>query len=661
MGRRFTNRQRTELFLMTQGSCAICGVILSDFEADHIKPWSRGGQTVAANGQPLCEQCNRTKGVHMLLSHQSQFQDHCRLAKASTTLTQIFAHVVPGGGKSVLPVIAAHELIPIRADGIAWAVPRSNLRTQAEMTFQYQWLRSLLGHSLEIRSAINEHNPMRDKNGYVTTYDAIIAATTYSTNPHVEMFDRKRMILVLDEGFHIPVGGDTHKAIQPLIDRAAIIIWMGGCVTRNDNERLALFDYLPPDVKNRCHVDFSDNQFRRVCRYTIADATRDHQLIQIKFELRDSEAAWEIEDDSTGVISNEKIKTFDGASKRDTARGLMTALNTEFAERLLIEAAEYWLKRRRHNPRSKFIVVASLISAAEDAIRILFKMGISRNDIDIATTKDEKAAEIAIDRFCNRPRIPPRPPLAGLSTVGMCYEGMDCPPADVLCCLTHIRSHEWIEQMLHRVSRFDRDGLPWEQQFATIFAPKDRFFLEILEKIRAAQAPYVTEIVPPPPPPPPPDRGRINPLNSNMTGASAFSFDSPPVENAEYALCNDVLEASHLKGAIPIDAAKRLFEELDRKRAQQQQQQQQRLSQTQTAPPQQQPFANVAPSRREKKLRDEIERIKRNGYNPKDPATQEIIRKRGNKIWRMFNKSVEDCTEVELTAILTNQNSWLNI
>jgi superfamily II DNA or RNA helicase len=657
MARRFTNRQRTELFLRTEGSCAICGAILSEFEADHIKPWSRGGQTITANGQPLCKQCNRTKGVHMLLSHQSQFQDHCRLAKASTALSQIFAYVVPGGGKSVLPVIAAHELIPIRGDGLAWITPRSNLRTQAEATFQYKWLRSLLGHSLEIRAATNEHDPMRDKNGYVTTYDAIIAATTYATNPHVQMFTRKRMILVLDEGFHIPVGGDTHKALEPLIERATLVIWMGGCVTRNDNERLALFDYLPPDARGRRLVDLSDNQFRRVCRYTIADATRDHQLIQIKFELRDCEAAWETEDESTGVIENGRIKTFDGASKRDTARGLMTALNTEFAERLLVEAAEYWLQRRRHNSRSKFIVVAALISAAETALRILRGMGISSNDVDIATTKDEKGAEIAIDRFCDRPRIPPRPPLVGLSTVGMCYEGMDCPPADVLCCLTHIRSNEWIEQMLHRVSRFDRDGLPWEQQFATIFAPKDRFFLDILETIRTAQAPYVTEIVPPPPPPPPPDRPQITPLNSNMTSASAFSFDGPPVENAEYMLCNDVLEASHLKGAIPIDAAKRFVEELDRQRAQQQQPQQ--PPQAQATPPQQ-PFANVPPSRREKKLRDDIERIKRRGYDKDDPATHHLPHKRGLKIWRMFNKSVEDCTEVELKAILANQNSWLS-
>lgn len=593
----------------------------------------------------------------MLLSHQQQFRDHCLLAKASPMLTQLVSHIVPGGGKSILPVIAAHELIPIRADGIAWITPRRNLRTQAEATFLYPWLRTLLGHSLEIRAAINESDPMRDKAGYVTTYDAIIEAQSYKTNPHVEMFSRKRMILALDEGFHIPIGGDTFKALEPLVERAVMMLWLGGVVTRNDNERLAYMDYLPPDKNGKCFVDLSDSQFRRVCRYPLEDATRDHQLIQIKFELRDTKAMWEVTDELTGAVSNQSIDSFEDASQLETSRGLMTALNTQFAERLLIEAAEFWLQRRKYNRRSKFIIVAPSIKVAEWALRILLQFGISQNQIDIATTKDEKRAEIAIDRFCDRRRDPPLPPLFALSTVGMCYEGMDCPPADVLCCLTHIRSEEWIEQMLHRVSRFDRNGLPWEQQFATIFAPRDQFFMDILEKIRIAQAPYVREQTPPPPPPGgPASSERVRPLNSNMTDASAYSFDGPSIEDQEYKLYNDALEASQLKGAIPIDAVKRLNEELERQRAQQQQQQQQPQAQPNPSPQQQ--SNALPPSRREKALRIEIENIKRTGYNPNDRSTQEIIRKRGNKIWRIFNKSIDDCTETELKTILANQSSW---
>ena len=30
-------------------------------QADHIKPWSKGGKTIAENCQMLCAKCNREK------------------------------------------------------------------------------------------------------------------------------------------------------------------------------------------------------------------------------------------------------------------------------------------------------------------------------------------------------------------------------------------------------------------------------------------------------------------------------------------------------------------------------------------------------------------------------------------------------------------------
>lgn len=41
----------------------MCGIEVSEesFEADHIKPWCKGGRTIIANGQILCSTCNHTK------------------------------------------------------------------------------------------------------------------------------------------------------------------------------------------------------------------------------------------------------------------------------------------------------------------------------------------------------------------------------------------------------------------------------------------------------------------------------------------------------------------------------------------------------------------------------------------------------------------------
>ena len=59
----FTPDQRAVIYRIGKGKCAMCGIEVSEesFEADHIKPWSKGGRTIIANGQILCSTCNHTK------------------------------------------------------------------------------------------------------------------------------------------------------------------------------------------------------------------------------------------------------------------------------------------------------------------------------------------------------------------------------------------------------------------------------------------------------------------------------------------------------------------------------------------------------------------------------------------------------------------------
>ena len=59
----FTPDQRAVIYRIGKGKCVMCGIEVSEesFEADHIKPWSKGGRTIIANGQILCSTCNHTK------------------------------------------------------------------------------------------------------------------------------------------------------------------------------------------------------------------------------------------------------------------------------------------------------------------------------------------------------------------------------------------------------------------------------------------------------------------------------------------------------------------------------------------------------------------------------------------------------------------------
>lgn len=62
----FTPDQRAVIYRRGNGVCAECGCSVTEdnFEADHIKPWSKGGRTIIANGQILCSDCNHTKSNH---------------------------------------------------------------------------------------------------------------------------------------------------------------------------------------------------------------------------------------------------------------------------------------------------------------------------------------------------------------------------------------------------------------------------------------------------------------------------------------------------------------------------------------------------------------------------------------------------------------------
>src|SRR5919199_1524709 len=128
----------------------------------------------------------------------------------ATAVTDILAAVTPGGGKSLLPVIAAARLIETgRIERICWVVPRDSLRLQAEEAFADPAWRTALGHSLSVRAADNSPgDPCRGLDGYVTTYQGIAAAPDL----HLAAFRRHRYLLVVDEVHHLPALNEADAA-----------------------------------------------------------------------------------------------------------------------------------------------------------------------------------------------------------------------------------------------------------------------------------------------------------------------------------------------------------------------------------------------------------------------------------------------------------------
>src|ERR671918_547745 len=145
-----------------------------------------------------------------LRTHQRQVAGLVEaIATGQTDLADILAAVTPGGGKSLLPVIAAARLIEAgHVERICWVVPRDSLRLQAEEAFADPVWRAVLGHALSVRAADNEPDPSRGLAGYITTYQAIAAAPDL----HLAELRRHRTLLVVDEVHHLPTLSEYEPA-----------------------------------------------------------------------------------------------------------------------------------------------------------------------------------------------------------------------------------------------------------------------------------------------------------------------------------------------------------------------------------------------------------------------------------------------------------------
>ena len=416
-----------------------------------------------------------------LRKHQADMLQICEQIKAGvSSVRTIIVSVTPGGGKSFLPVIAAARLIPTVADAICWIAPRQSLQQQAEEAFADGRLRNFLRHNHIIRSATNEHNPCRGYSGYVTTYQALNADR--STQINAQEFATKRYILFLDEVHHAELDSATHEVIQPLVDRAAVVILGSGTYERGNSQPIAFLPYQKVQGGISLNLDNLNDPKIGVIRYTRRDALVEKAIIPLHFQLLDCRAEW--------IDKQGEARTIDSLAEAgdDTGDGLHTALNTEYSFELLRRCLDDWQAHKQVNRRARMLVVAANIPNAKRFLEWLKNMNIVAA---IATSSDTKEAKKAIECF----KTNGKNSVDILVTVAMAYEGLDVPAVTHIACLTHIRSTPWIEQMVTRAARVDRGSgaLIYENQLGYIYAPDDQLFQDCIASIQAEQEPFLKE------------------------------------------------------------------------------------------------------------------------------------------------------------------------
>ncbi|RVU14496.1 restriction endonuclease subunit R [Methylobacterium oryzihabitans] len=415
-------------------------------------------------------------------------------------VADILAAVTPGGGKSLLPVIAAARLVAAGLVArVVWVVPRDSLRLQAEEAFADPVWRAALGHSLAVRAAENRPDPARGLDGYVTTYQAVAAAPDL----HLAEIRRVPTLLVLDEVHHLPVlaEGDPgaeeagwSRALLPLLRHARLRLLLSGTLERADGRRILWLPYAAAGPGARPLPDL-DAPGWAVIGYSRSDALAERAVLPVSFGALDGEASW-----LEGGRASEQARV---GPHRLSARGattrpaLFTALRTGFARDLLREAffATRRLRTARREARGlptgeaasglgKLLVVAPDQASAQRyhaMLRGWMPPGQAERDIRLAIS-DEPGAHAALAAF----RLRPEP--AVLVTVAMAYEGLDAPEVAVVAALTHIRSRPWLEQMIARATRVDPHAGDYADQHALVFHPDDPLFARFRARVEAEQA-----------------------------------------------------------------------------------------------------------------------------------------------------------------------------
>src|SRR5690242_10965331 len=261
------------------------------------------------------------------------------IATGQTELTDILAAVTPGGGKSLLPVIAAARLIEAGVvDRICWIVPRDSLRLQAEEAFADLAWRGALGHAVSVRAAENAPELCRGLQGYVTTYQGVAA----QPDLHLAEFRRHRYLLVVDEVHHLPSLAEIDplapddeaawsRAILPLLEMAKVRLLLSGTLERADGRAILWLPYRQGQTAKTREVDMEAPGLA-VVGYSRAQALAEKAVLPVTFGALDGEAEWLDEDRRR--IGPQRI-----SGPPEIARAaLFTALRTGFARDLLRQA-----------------------------------------------------------------------------------------------------------------------------------------------------------------------------------------------------------------------------------------------------------------------------------------------------------------------------------
>ena len=515
--RRFGKSQRMAIYLNSDGKCQLCQapITLSDFHADHVVPWSKGGPTTLSNAQALCSSCNLSKSSTMTVPYQNHlppgftlrdWQEEFvnrfyasalqQIGKPPAEIQAFILHAFPGCGKSLAQTLVARVLIEQNViDQVIICVPSKLLRAQMENDA------SKIGLFLNMKRL----EVLPNQHGIVTTY----AQVGYASPDDGRMINAERLrdicksnrtMVIADEMHHLGEQGNWGEAFEAAFSQHAIVRLMtSGTPFRSDNQRLPWvryrkkkIDLSPPHaysygygisewneklcaLDKRVVRDVVFHPWDGVVEFTIKRHENGELVEEQSYSHRISDNIDVLypdvidSDTDEKLIDNSSLRARIKAKRREACIECGTERHpygTNYVRDQLIAANETLKECRRAHPWAGGLIVCNSIPHADSVAKAL-KHWTGEDAVVVHSESGNDARAIKTFRETrNAARA------KWIVSVGKISEGVDIKHLRVCVYLTKIQAPLRWTQILGRVLRVE-DNLEWDLQTAHFFQYDD--------------------------------------------------------------------------------------------------------------------------------------------------------------------------------------------
>lgn len=447
--RHFSPSQRAALYLAAGGRCSACGTALEPgWHADHVRPFSRGGETDVTNGQALCPTCNWRKGnsVDELRDWQRRAIDLYEGKRSRDFLVS----ATPGAGKTRFALaLISRVLGQGYAERVAVVVPTDALREQwAKVAGEH-------GISLQVVGAPEDY----DKAGYqgcVVTYQQLARGAGADL---LRRATARPTIAILDEIHHAGHNRSWGDGLVEALEHAMSRVALTGTPWRKEADQPIPF--VRYDAGGKVIVD---------AQYEYGAAVADGVCRGIVFDAYEGEARW---------VDCGKVETATlGADLDDDSVGaaLDTVLHPDhdWIPGLLAEASRTLDELRAEVPDAAGLVIAEKQWHARRYAEILAQITGTQPAVAVS---DDPGAKDVIEGFRDGTD-------KWLIAVKMVSEGVDIPRLAVGVYAAKAKTPLFFRQVVGRFVRTRHGEELTARLFIPAVAPLMRHALEIEEELR---------------------------------------------------------------------------------------------------------------------------------------------------------------------------------